>query len=91
MQYLEGLIKQGLKDNFYYDVYVKFKIKDNYEKVNFRECLIEVLGEVGYEIKLVKLQYNDEGLILFKDVSEEILNSEVIDIFKVFDIEFDEV
>ncbi len=91
MQHLEGLIKQGLKDNPHHDAYVKLKTKDNYEKANLRECLIEALGEAGHEIKLVKLQHNDEGSTLLKDASEEILNSEATDIFKAPDTEPDEV
>ena len=91
MQHLEGLIKQGLKDNPHHDAYVKLKTKDNYEKANLRECLIEALGEAGHEIKLVKLQHNDEGSTLLKDASEEILNSEATDIFKAPDTEPNEV
>ena len=91
MQHLEGLIKQGLKDNPHHDAYVKLKTKDNYEKANLRECLIEALGEAGHEIKLVELQHNDEGSTLLKDASEEILNSEATDIFKAPDTDPDKV
>ena len=85
--HLEVLIKQGLKDNPHHDAYVTLKAKDNYEKANLRECLIEALTEAGHEIKLVEMKHSNEGSDLIKGASEHVLKKEAADIFNAPDID----
>ena len=91
MQHLEALIKQGLEDNPHHDAWAKLKAKDNYEKANLRECLIEALTGAGHEIKFVELQHNDDGANILKNASEEVLRKEARDIFNAPDIDQDKV
>ncbi|NES66718.1 MAG: hypothetical protein F6K24_16395, partial [Okeania sp. SIO2D1] len=91
LNYLEDLIKQGLRDNPHHDALATLKAKDNYEKSNLRECLIEALTEAGHEIKFVELQHDFDGAGLLKDGTEAVLRKEATDIFTAPDISQEEV
>ncbi|WP_293127403.1 plasmid replication protein, CyRepA1 family [Okeania sp. SIO1I7] len=87
---LKGVILEGL-DNPDHDMLAILKAKENYEKANLRECLIEALEEAGHEIKFVELQHDDDGAELLKEANESVVRDEAKDIFKALDIKPEEV
>jgi len=87
---LQGVIFEGL-NNPDHDMLAILKAKENYEKANLRECLIEALEEAGHEIKFVELQHDDDGAELLKEANESVVRDEAKDIFKALDIKPEEV
>ena len=87
---LQGVIFEGL-NNPDHDMLAILKAKENYEKANLRECLIEALQEAGHEIKFVELRHDDDGAKLLKEAKESVLRDEAKDIFKALDIKPEEV
>ncbi|NET29960.1 plasmid replication protein, CyRepA1 family, partial [Okeania sp. SIO1I7] len=87
---IKGVIFEGL-NNPHHDMLAALKAKENYEKANLRECLIEALQEAGHEIKFVELQHDDDGAELLKEANESVVRDEAKDIFKALDIKPEEV
>ena len=87
---LQGVILEGL-NNPDHDMLAILKAKENYEKANLRECLIEALQDAGHEIKFVEMLHDDDGAELLKEAKESVVRDEAKDIFKAVDRNPEEV
>ncbi len=90
LKLLQGVILEEM-NNPDHEMLAILKAKENYEKANLRECLIEELQKAGHEIKFVELLHDDDGVELLKEAKESVVCDEAKDIFKALDIKPEEV